>query len=368
MDIIADFFSTTLSFLVIISVIVFIHEFGHYLFARLCGVTVEVFSVGFGKEVFGFHDRAGTRWKFSALPLGGYVKMYGDESAASTANVEKLEKMDETERSRSFHYKSLWQKSLIVMGGPLFNFLLTIAIFTGLIFMNGVTSTEPVVGEVMPGSAAEIAGLQPGDRILLINNTEIEEFRDISVTIATNLGEPVSLRLERAGQPLERVITPQIVQVEDALGNMAEVPRIGIRSQELTVREMGLIGALGHAVERTYQLCVSTLEVLKQLVLGQRSADQLKGPIGIAHMSGQAANAGIIMTLWFMALISANLGLVNLLPIPLLDGGHLLFYAVEGASGRPMAQKVQQFGFKLGFVLLVSLMAFTIFNDLRNLL
>lgn len=368
MEIIGNFFHTALAFLVIISIIVFIHEFGHYLIARLCGVAVEVFSIGFGKEVFGFNDRAGTRWKFSALPLGGYVKMYGDETAASTSNVEKLETMTEEEKSKSFYYKALWQKALIVMGGPLFNFLLTIAIFTALIYVNGVTSTEPVVGSVVEDSAALEAGIQKGDRILIVDGEEVEEFRDISVSLATNLGEPVVITLERAGEKMDLTLTPRLVKVEDALGNINEYPRIGVQSQKLTLKEMGLAAALLHATERTYQLCVATLEVLGQLITGQRSAEQLKGPIGIAHMSGQAADAGLVMVLWFMALISANLGLVNLLPIPVLDGGHLLYYTVEGISGRPLAQKVQEFGFKLGFILLASLMAFTIFNDVRNLL
>lgn len=367
MEIIGDMLHTILSFLVIISIIVFIHEYGHYLIARLCGVKIETFSIGFGKEVFGFTDRHGTHWKFSVLPMGGYVKMYGDESAASTADIKKLQEMDEAERKISFHYKPLWQKSLIVFGGPLFNFLLTIIIFTWFIFSNGLASTEPVVGKVLEDSAALEAGLREDDRILRINDSDIETFQDISLQIATNLGEEIIMEIERDGEALALPITPRIVEIEDALGNTIKHPRIGILSKELKVEDVGLGGALYHACARTWGISVATLQVLGQFLTGQRDTEQLKGPIGIAQMSGQAAESGLYIVFWFMALLSANLGLVNLLPIPLLDGGHLMYYAVEAVSGRPLAQKVQEYGFKLGFILLASLMAFTIFNDLRNL-
>ncbi len=368
MDIIGDLIHTILSFLVIISIIVFIHEYGHYIIARLCGVKIEVFSLGFGREVFGFTDKTGTRWKFSAIPMGGYVKMYGDETAASTADIAQLERMTEQERSCSFHYKALWKKALIVFGGPLFNFLLTIIIFTYFIFSNGLASTEPIVGKVLEQSAAQEAGLQEGDRILRINDTEIETFQDIPLQIATNLGEEVILHIKRGDQYMSLPITPQIMKIKDSLGNVVEHPRIGIQSVELTIEEVGLGGALYHACIRTWQISVATLQVLWQFITGQRDTKQLKGPIGIAQMSGQAADSGFFTILWFMALLSANLGLINLLPIPLLDGGHLLYYAVEAASGRPLAQKVQEYGFKLGFIILASLMIFTIFNDIRNIL
>ena len=224
MESLYQFLHSALSFLAIISLIVFIHEFGHYLIARLCGVKIETFSIGFGKEVFGFYDRAGTRWKFSALPLGGYVKMYGDESAASTADVEKLAAMDATEKAQSFHFKALWQKALIVFGGPLFNFILTIGIFTYVIASNGMTSTEPVVGKVMEDSAAMEAGLESGDRLLSVDGKEVSSFRDISMAIATNLGDSVQITFARADDKQTITLTPKIVEIEDALGNPVKHP------------------------------------------------------------------------------------------------------------------------------------------------
>jgi regulator of sigma E protease len=368
MEHIATLLHTLLSFLAVISIIVFIHEFGHYFVARLCGVKIDVFSIGFGKEIFGWTSkRSSTRWKLSALPLGGYVKMFGDESAASTPNIAKMEAMSEAEKRVSFHYKPLWQKALIVAAGPVFNFALTISIFTFLIFTYGVVSSEPVVGEVVKDSAAQESGLQTGDRILQVGDDEIENFQDITIAIASNLGDPVRITFRRAGKIRHLTVTPKITEIKDSLGNTVKHPRIGIGSQTLKVQDLGFGGALYHSALRTYQICTTTLKVLGQLVTGQRDTSQLKGPIGIAQMSGQATESGTGTFIWFIAMLSANLGLVNLLPVPLLDGGHLLYYAVEALQGRPLARKVQEIGFKIGFVLLASLMGFTILNDVIGL-
>jgi regulator of sigma E protease len=369
MDWILNLSHTLLSFIVILSVIVFIHEFGHYFIARLCGVKIESFSIGFGKEFFGFTDRAGTRWKFSLLPLGGYVKMFGDSSAASTPDGNKLEKMSSEEKAVSFHYKKLWQKSLIVAGGPLFNFLTTIIVFTWFAFSNGIISTAPVIGEVIEDSAAQEAGLQIGDRIMEVNDSSVEVFHDIPVQIITNLGTEITIKLKRDNEIISLPITPKIIKTTDNFGNEVEQPLIGIRSQKLTFQDVGVTEALSHALKRTWEITTATLKVLGQLISGQRDTSQLKGPIGIAQMSGQAADAGTDNVLWFIALLSANLGLINLLPIPMLDGGHLLYYAVEASrGGKPMAEKVQQFGYRLGGALLITLMAFTIINDIVNLI
>ncbi len=368
MEMLGDLTHTILSFIFILSVIVFIHEFGHYIIARWCGVKIEVFSIGFGRELFGFNDKAGTRWKFSLLPLGGYVKMFGDQGAASTPDGKALKKMTKKEKEVSFHFKPLWKKALIVAGGPLFNFLTTIAVFTWFAFSNGITSTEPLVGEVIKDSAAQEAGLLKGDRFLSVNGEKIEVFHDIPMLIVTNLGTEIIAQVERDDKTLEIAITPRIIKTTDAFGNEVEQPLIGIRSQQLTFKDVGVVQAVKHAVGRTWDICAATLKVLGQLITGQRGTEQLKGPIGIAQMSGQAADAGTTSVLWFIALLSANLGLVNLLPIPMLDGGHLLYYAVEAANGKPMAMKVQEYGYKVGLVLLVSLMAFTIINDIVQLL
>jgi regulator of sigma E protease len=359
---------TLLSFVVVLSIIVFVHEFGHYIVAKLCGVRITAFSIGFGKEIYGFNDRSGTRWKFSLLPLGGYVKMFGDASAASTADTNALERMSDAERAVSFHYKPLWQKALVVVAGPAANFLLTISIFTYFIVSNGLPSVEPVVGAVMEQSAAAEAGLKTGDRILSVDNKTVKSFNDIPYYISTNLGTPVQLGVERAGETLSITLTPNLTEEKDDLGNTGKRPLIGIKSQEIKYEDVGPVRAVGEAVERTYMICVATLEALKQMVMGERSAEDLKCPIGIAQLSGQAASKDVMTVLWLMAMISANLALVNLLPVPLLDGGHLAFYTVEALRGRPLAEKFQEYSFRFGFILLISLMVFTLFNDLRRLI
>lgn len=362
------------SFVLILSVIVFVHEFGHYIVAKWCGVKVEVFSIGFGREVFGFYDRSGTRWKFSLLPFGGYVKMFGDAGAASTPDNDHAERMSDAEKQVSFHHKKLWQKALVVAAGPVANFLLTIGIMTYFLYSSGIISTEPVIGEVMEDTPAMEAGLQEGDRILRVDGNDIRRFGDIPRHIITNLGTPVLMEVERAGQLMRLEIIPEEFDDVDALGNPIKRPLIGIRSQTLTTEDLNLFQAVGHATAQTYQLCVTSLQFLGQMVTGQRSADDLKGPIGIAKLSGQVTQQGddtsetLRMILWFIAMLSANLGLVNLLPIPMLDGGHLAYYSVEAVRGKPMAQKFQEYGFKLGFLIIASLMAFTLYNDLRQLI
>lgn len=367
MDQIYAFLHTLLSFLAVISIIVFVHEFGHYIVARLCGVRIEVFSIGFGKEIYGWTSRkTGTRWKISVLPLGGYVKMFGDASAASTPNAQKMEQMTEEERKISFHHQPLFRKTLIVAAGPIFNFLLTIAIFTSLVFTYGIVSSEPVVGSVLEGSAAEEAGLKVGDRFLKIDGVSIEKFQDIPTLIATNLGEPISVDLLRSQRVITLSITPKITEVKDTFGNKIKVARIGVSSPKLTIEDMGLGGAIATAVDQTWKICVATLKVLGQLITGHRDPAELKGPVGIAHMSGQATESGAGTFIWFIAMLSANLGLVNLLPIPMLDGGHLLYYAIEAIRGRPLAQKVQEIGFRIGTAALAMLMAFTLINDITG--
>lgn len=368
METFLHFFHTLWSFFIVLSVIVFIHEFGHYIVAKLCGVKILTFSIGFGKELIGWNDKSGTRWKISALPLGGYVKMYGDASAASTADEEALEHMSEEEKKLTFHHKPLYQKAPIVAAGPFANFILTIAVFTYFIMTVGLPSADPIVGDIMPDSPALAAGLKSGDRVLKINEDSVSSFNDIPYLIATNLGTPVTLFIKRGEQEMTLTLTPKEVEDDDGLGNKITRPIIGIRSQEIKYQDVGFVSAIGESVHRTYMLCVQTLKMVGQIVSGNRSASALKGPVGIAQMSGQATNKDAHTTLWLIAMLSANLGLVNLFPIPMLDGGHLVYYAAEAFRGRPLAQKVQELGFKFGFVVLSALMAFTLFNDLRKLL
>lgn len=357
-----------ISFFVVLSSIVFIHEFGHYIVARLCGVKIEAFSIGFGKELIGWNDRTGTRWKIAALPLGGYVKMYGDASAVSNADEDAIEQMTPEEKAKTFHYKKLPQKAAIVSAGPAANFLLSITVFTVFIFTGGLPSTEPVIGEVMKNSAAQEAGLLPGDRITSVAGEEVKRFTDIPYLIATNLGTPVHITFLRDGTPREVVLTPQQKADEDGLGNKVKRPLIGIKSTDMRIEDVGLPRAVWEATKRTYFICESTIRVIGQIVTGKRSVDELKGPVGIAQLSGQATDKGITTTFWLIALLSANLGLVNLFPIPMLDGGHLAYYVAEALRGRPLAQKVQEWGFRIGLAAVGTLMAFTIFNDIRQLI
>ncbi|MDE3060617.1 MAG: RIP metalloprotease RseP, partial [Pseudomonadota bacterium] len=286
----------------------------------------------------------------------------------STADEEAMARMSEGERRVTFHHKPLYKKAAIVAAGPAFNFLLTIIVFAYFIITTGLPSADPVVGEVMPGSPAQAAGLQPGDRINKINEDKVSSFSDIPYLISTNLGTPVTLLVDRGGREMPIVLTPRETEEDDGLGNKVKHPLIGIKSIDIKYRDVGPVNALEEAVRRTYMICAATLKVVGQIVTGQRAPHDLKGPIGIAQLSGEATGKDFHTVLWLVAMLSANLGLVNLFPIPMLDGGHLAYYAIEAARGRPLAQRVQEYGFKVGFALLFALMAFTIINDLRNLL
>jgi regulator of sigma E protease len=361
------------SFTVIISVIVFIHEFGHYAVARLCGVKIDVFSIGFGRELLGFTSKSGTRWKLSLLPFGGYVKMYGDATAASTADTALLEKMSDEEKRVSFHFKPLWQKAAIVAAGPVANFILTIAVFTYFIFTVGIASTEPVAGEVLKHSAAEAAGVKAGDRIVSINGTKMKRFNDIPAYIITNTGTEITLNIDRKGTPVTITLIPKMVEEKDMLGNTNKRPLIGLKSTQITRESVTIPQAIAEAMKNTYEMCHSSIKVLGQMISGNRSVEELKGPLGIAKMSGQVTQAGespsetLHMILWFIALLSANLGMVNLFPIPMLDGGHLAYYSLEALRGKPVAERYMEWSYRIGFILLATLMGFTLLNDVRQL-
>lgn len=362
-----------LSFAIVISIIVFIHEFGHFIVARWCGVKVEVFSIGFGRELWHRVDKRGTRWRIALWPIGGYVKMFGDSGAASTPDGKKIGRMTAAQKKVSFHHKPLWKKALIVAAGPAANFLLAIVVFTYFIFTVGLTSTQPVIGEVMVDTPAQAAGLQPGDMVLKVDKRVMKNFNDIPDAILTNLGTPVTLTIKRGNEEFTRTLTPMEFADTDALGNAVKRPLIGIRSQQITFEDVGLLQAVWLAAGKTYDMCVTSLEVIGQMIRGDRSTEDLKGPLGIAELSGKVTSSGETfgdtarMFLWFLALLSVNLGLVNLLPIPMLDGGHLAFYGLEALQGRPLAEKFQEYGYKFGFVVIASLMALSLFNDVRNL-
>lgn len=363
------------SFVVILSVIVFVHEFGHYMVARWCGVKVDVFSIGFGREIWGYTaKKSGTRWKVSLLPFGGYVKMFGDATASSTADTMLLEQMSEADKKLSFHHKSLGAKSLVVVAGPLANFILAIAIFTYFIFTNGIASTEPKVGELIADMPAIEAGLKVGDIITEVNGKPVHTFNDIPAIIALNVDDTVVLNFLREGKHQRVRMKPKIITDKDMLGNAVKRPIIGFKSPTITYQEVGLPRALLEAVRSTYGLCTSSLEVLGQILTGKRSAQELKGPVGIAKLSGQVTQAGKNFSqtfhtiLWFIALLSVNLGMVNLFPVPMLDGGHLAYYGIEAIRGKPLAERYMNWGYKMGFVILASLMGFTLINDFQQML
>ncbi len=356
---------TALSFIFILSVVVFVHEMGHYLIARFNGVRVVVFSIGFGPELFGWNDRAGTRWKVGALPLGGYVKMFGDAGEASTPGKEVAE-MTPEEREISFHHKSLGQRTAIVFGGPIANFALAVVIFSVLFATVGQRVTPPDISTVLPGSPAEAAGILPGDRVVRIDGREIGRFEEMRQIVSISAEVALNMVVLRDGKEVELVVTPRLVEAPDPLGNIQRYGQIGVSRAVVRIRHDPL-SAVWAAVEETASLSVATLRALGQIIAGTRQADELGGPIRIAQWAGQVAEEGMVTVFWFMAVLSLSLGLINLFPIPMLDGGHLLFYAFEAVRGEPLSERTQEFGFRIGLGMILTLMVFVTWNDLDYL-
>jgi regulator of sigma E protease len=356
------------AFLVVLTVLVFVHELGHYLIARRNGVRVEVFSIGFGPEIFGWHDRAGTRWKLSAVPLGGYVKMFGDSDASSALPASGLPFMTEEERRVSFHHKRLGQRAAIVAAGPIANFLFAIVLFTGLFATVGQPFTPPDVGQVKEGSAADQAGIKPGDVIVRIDGAPIERFEQVQQIVRLNPGVPMVMTIKRDGAESDLTVTPQLTEITDNFGSKHRIGLLGIgRSGGMEYVRHSLPVATWRAVAETWNLTAGTLQAVGQMIIGARTTDELGGPIRIAQMSGEVASVGVVALVGFMAILSVNLGLINLFPIPVLDGGHLLFYAAEAIRGRPLGQRAQEYGFRIGLALVLTLMVFATWNDIVRL-
>ncbi|WP_422366736.1 RIP metalloprotease RseP [Pelagibius sp.] len=363
MDFSGGLYGFGIPFLVILTALVFVHELGHYLVARWNGVRVEVFSIGFGPEIFGWTDKAGTRWKFSAIPLGGYVKMFGDANAASMPG-EESQGLSEAERAVAFPHKRLGQRVWIVAAGPIANFLFAIVILAGLFSIVGQPFTPAVVGAVVPGSAAETAGFQPDDQIIEVNGTSVQRFEELQRIVGLRPGETLEIVLLRDGAEVELVATPARVERENGLGEIQEVGQLGIqRSGNAFIRHDPLT-AVWQASRETVSIVSQTFTALGQIIRGDRGADELGGPIRIAQMSGQVAENGLPQAIFFAAVLSINLGLINLFPVPMLDGGHLLFYAIEGLRGRPLGERAQEYGFRIGLALVLTLMVFVTWNDL----
>ncbi len=354
------------SFIFILGVIVFVHEMGHFLVARWNKVRVEVFSIGFGPELFGWNDREGTRWKVSLLPLGGYVRFFGDANAASAPGAETAE-MTEEERAVSFHHKRLSQRAAIVFAGPFANFLLAVVILGVLFATVGQRITPPDISMVKPGSPAEAAGFKPGDLILSINGKPISRFEELQEVVRDSAGVPLTMTVRRDGGEVTLVVTPRLVERTDRFGNALQFGELGVGRTGVVYVRLDPLSAVGAAVSETYRLTAATVKAVSQMIAGTRSSEDLGGPIRIAQVAGQVAEDGFITVFWFMAVLSINLGLINIMPVPMLDGGHLLFYAFEAIRGRPLGERAQDYGFRIGIALLLSLMVFATWNDLVHL-
>ena len=358
-------------FLFVLTVVVFFHELGHFLVARWNGVRVLVFSIGFGPELFGFNDRHGTRWKLSAIPLGGYVKFFGDENAASVPDHEAAAAMNSAERKQSFVHQPVGPRAAIVVAGPLANFVLAIAIFAGLFMLFGKQSTAARVESIQPESAAAAAGFQPGDLVVSINGRSIDSFSEMQQIVSTSAGETLTIEVERGGTRVTLKAVPALKEVKDNFGNIHRMGVLGISRSiapsELKMEPVGPATAVWLGIKETWNIVETTLTYVGRIVVGRDNADQLGGPIMIAQVSGQVATLGVAAIMHFVAVLSVSIGLLNLFPVPLLDGGHLLFYALEFVRGRPLSERAQEIGFRIGFALVAALMVFATKNDIFRL-
>ena len=386
-------------FIIIISIIVFIHEFGHYYVAKKCGVKVETFAIGFGRELIGYTNKSGERWKICMIPFGGYVKMFGDRNEASAPDEEATANFTEEEKKQSFVYKNVYQKIAIVAAGPASNFMLGIFLFTILFKINGYVTTSTVIESVVDKSPAMSSGVRSGDKILAIDDKEVKDFVDLQNIISPSYGRKINLTICRDSQNfyqeiadfeegcanlhknslnsdkinnkleiLQLSVTADKKEVKNIFGDKQKIGIIGIIPVNTKSEKIGVYDSFIKANQETYRFSILIVTSVKDLILGQRDFGELSGPIKIAQYSGKTASLGIVVIIWFMAVISINLGVINILPIPVLDGGHLLFYIFEAIFRRPFPKKLQEIGFRVGFVILISLTIFTTFNDITNIL
>jgi regulator of sigma E protease len=358
------------AFLFVITVVVFFHELGHFLVGRWCGVKVEVFSVGFGREIVGFTDKQGTRWKISWIPVGGYVKFAGDADAASTPDHEAAQKMSPAERAQALPFKPVGQRAMVAAAGPAANFILAIVLLTGLLLYSGHTVVQPMIGLVAKDSPAAAAGLKTGDIVTGIDGTKITDFQQLPQIISVSGGQTMAFAIQRAGHDMTVWVTPRIMKSRDFLGNVGDQVMIGVGPNpkaRISSEHYGPVGAFAAACQETWTIARTTVLGVAQIIGGHGSADQLRGPAGIAQMTGQVAAFGFLALLNLVAVLSVSIGLANLFPIPLLDGGHLLYYACEAVLGRPLGVRAQEVGFRLGLVLVLGLMLLSTWNDLVRL-
>lgn len=362
---------TIIPFLFVLTIVVFFHELGHFAVARWCNIKVDAFSVGFGREIFGRTDKKGTRWKLCLIPLGGYVKFAGDENAASVPNRELIAQMSEEDRKTAFIAKPVWQRAAVVAAGPLANFLLAIVIFATLFMSYGKQGIQPVVEEVFAGRAAERGGLQAGDIIKEIDGREIHTFNELRQVVLMNANTPLVFDVDREGTPVTLTVTPDAREKEVFLGERQMAGDIGLRGSTdplYVVRiKYGLFGALEEGARETYRIMDGTVSYIWGVITQRQSADQLGGPIRVAQISGQVAELGIMPLISLTAVLSVSIGLINLAPVPILDGGHLVFYAAEALRGKPLSERVQDVGFRIGLGLVLMLMVFVTWKDIVRL-
>lgn len=354
-------------FLAVLTVIVFVHEMGHFLVARWNGVAVHTFSVGFGRELFGWNDRHGTRWRLSAIPLGGYVRFVGDMNAASLPDQDSPMLKDPAIAPHLFVNKSVWQRIAIVAAGPLANVILTFLILYALLLGYGRYTVPAVIGEVVSGSVAEAAGFETGDEIISVDGYAVRGFEDFQRYVATSPAREVQIEFERNGGVQSLSLVPEPVEIEDRFGNTQRIGRIGvardIAEDDVVLYRPGPVEAIGLTVEEIRFIIQRTGAFLGDFFVGRGDVQQLSGPVKVAKVSGEVATLGVVALINLMALLSLNIGIFNLLPVPMLDGGHLLYYFIEAVRGRPLSMRVQEAGFRVGFALVVALMVFTLFND-----
>jgi len=358
-------------FVFVLSLVVFFHELGHFLIARWCGVRIMVFSIGFGPEIIGFNDRYGTRWKISAIPLGGFVKFFGDDNAASVPDTARIASMDAHERAQSFAFQPVLKRAAIVVAGPLANFLLAVVIFAGVFMLYGKQTMSARVDSVQPDSVAAAAGFKPGDLVVAIDGRPIDNFAEMQRVVGASAGETLAITVDRDGVQQVLKATPALKEVKDNFGNVQRIGVLGIsRSmapEDLKLHPVAPPQAIWMSVQETWSVIDRTLGYIGGVIAGREAANQLGGPIRIAQMSGQVASFGFVPLIQLAAVLSVSIGLLNLFPIPLLDGGHLLFYLIEGIRGRPLSEKAQEVGFRIGLAIVLMLMIFATFNDIVHL-
>ncbi len=367
-----DFLLTKIiPFVFVLTIVVFFHELGHFLVARWNKVRVEAFAVGIGPELFGFNDKHNTRWKFCAIPFGGYVKFLGDADGSSKPDREALENMTGAEREGAFEHKALWRRAAVVAAGPIANFILASVIYTAVFMYYGEYRLAPIVGNVLEKSAAEQAGIKLGDRIVSIQGSKITGFQDIGRHTYISTGDALNFEILRDGKTITLEVTPRMTVRKDRFGNEYSTGLVGIGpdadEKNIERRKLGAVAAFTKSIDSIGQIISRTYHFIREMIQGKQDAKQLRGPLGIGQMTSQVATLGVLQLIMLAAALSVSIGLMNLLPVPMLDGGHLVFYGIEALRGKPLSPKSQDFAFRIGLSCVLLLMIFATFNDVRRL-